>query len=77
MMERNAPSDSLRAVEPVPALALHPDTTSAGDDLAMPLTLVSRTHGRAPTDTPHPHPAVDRGRSWLTSTYSTNVGSRW
>lgn len=44
----------------------HPDARAdTGDDPFMPLTDAPRTHGRAPTDTPHPITAADRGRSWL------------
>src|SRR3954447_3291136 len=65
MMERDAPSESVRFAPPVPRAAAHHDSAPRGDGPAMPLTLFSPTHGRAPTDTPHPSPAADRGRTWL------------
>lgn len=65
MMERDAPSEHVRFAPPVAPTAAHHDSAPRGDGPAMPLTLVPRTHGTTPTDTPHPSPATDRGRTWL------------
>lgn len=64
-MEHDAPSESVRFAPPVTLTAAHPESAPRGDGPVMPLTLFPPTHGPAPTDTPHPSPAADRGRTWL------------
>ncbi len=73
MTERNTPSEPVRTVYSVPRLVIHTDLGSPGDNATMPLTLAPRTHGSAPTDTSHPQPSADRGRSWLSGLFAGEI----